>query len=91
MNIRINGFLILQLILKSTVCIATTVFIHDSLMQFNFMEHAINYIVTRLEWTNYGVWFWHTTGFLIASLRQAGYEYKQAQRRKDNIQKNKLS
>lgn len=87
MIVKIRFMTVLQLFIKCFICIACISFLYNGLMNFMFVKNAINYIILKLEWSNYGLWFWHLCGTFTAIIWQIVYEYKQAARQKNTIQR----
>lgn len=86
MIIKIKFFTIIQLFIKCFICIACLVFLYNGLIKLNFVENAINYIITKLDWKNYGIWVFHLIGTILGFIWQIVYQYKQASRKKNTIQ-----
>lgn len=86
MTIKIRFFSIFQLLLKVFICVACFELAIRTLCLIPFVNNGINFVVNKLDWKNYGIWFWHMLGFCIALIWQIVYEFKEAKRRKNSKQ-----
>lgn len=87
---RYGRFTLAELFFKCWACISIIVFTHEQLMRIKFINDWEIEIIRKLEFTNYGEWFWWSVGGIVAIVWHLTTWYKRAKRQHDTQQINRV-